>query len=35
MSNYPEPLSLKEDWEGWVVDHNIKPITKNGKISLT
>ena len=25
--NYPQPLSLKDDWGGWVVDHNIKPIT--------
>ena len=25
--NYPQPLSLKDDWKGWVVDHNIKPIT--------
>lgn len=24
--NYPQPLSLKEDLGGWVVDHNIKPI---------
>ena len=27
--NYPQPLSLKDDWEGWVVDYNIRARTNN------